>query len=90
MNKLISIFFGTLVCVMCLTSCHFVSPSAEEEAVLIDHPLVRTISRAEYCTVEASSEEEAIETAKLLGEECWEENPNDVYMDYYNYNAELI
>lgn len=29
-----------LVCAMCITSCHFVSPSAEEEAVLIDHPLI--------------------------------------------------
>lgn len=29
-----------LVCAMCMTSCHFVSPSAEEEAVLIDHPLI--------------------------------------------------
>ena len=29
-----------LVCAMCITSCYFVSPSAEEEAVLIDHPLI--------------------------------------------------
>lgn len=29
-----------LVCAMCMASCHFVSPSAEEEAVLIDHPLI--------------------------------------------------
>lgn len=29
-----------LVYAMCMTSCHFVSPSAEEEAVLIDHPLI--------------------------------------------------
>lgn len=56
----------------------------------MEYSVVRTVNRAEYCTVEASSEEEAIETAKLLGEECWEENPNDVYIDYYNYNAELL
>lgn len=29
-----------LVCAMCITSCYFVRPSAEEEAVLIDHPLI--------------------------------------------------
>ena len=57
----------------------------------MEYSVVRTVNRVEYCTVNASSEEEAIETAKLLGEECWEENPNDVlYMDYYDYNAELI
>ena len=56
----------------------------------MEYSVVRTVNRAEYCTVEASSEEEAIETAKLLGEECWEENPNDIYIDYYDYNAELI
>ena len=56
----------------------------------MEYSVVRTYNGAEYCTVEATSEEEAIETAKLLEEECWEENPNDVYIDYYDYNAELI
>ena len=56
----------------------------------MEYSVVRTVNRAEYCTVEAFSEEEAIELAKQLDEECWEENPNDVYRDYYDYNAELI
>ena len=43
-----------------------------------------------YYRYKAYVEQGQIEKAKQLGEECWEENPNDVYMDYYDYNAELI
>ena len=39
MKKLFSIFVIAFVCILSMTSCHFVSPSAEEEAVLIDHPI---------------------------------------------------
>ena len=56
----------------------------------MEYSVVRTYNSTEYCTVKADSEEKAIELAKQLGEECWEKNPNDVYMDYYDYNAELI
>ena len=54
------------------------------------YSVVRTCNIAEYCEVEATSEKEAIELAKELGEESWEENPNDQYLDYYDYNAELV
>lgn len=54
------------------------------------YSVVRTTNRAEYAEVEADSEEDAIRIAKELGEECWEENPNDRYIDYYDYNAEEV
>lgn len=53
------------------------------------YSVVRIINKAEYATVEADSEEDAIQIAKRLDEECWEENPNDKYIDY-DYNAEEI
>ena len=40
MKKLFLTMIMAVMCAMCMTSCHFVSPSAEEEAVLIDHPLI--------------------------------------------------
>lgn len=53
------------------------------------YSVVRIINKAEYATVEADSEEDAIQIAKELNEECWKENPNDEYIDY-DYNAEEI
>ena len=41
-----------------------------------------------YTQVDAGSEEEAIEIAKELDEDYWEENPNDAYMLDWNYDAE--
>ena len=48
----------------------------------------RLYSITQYCEVEAETEAEAIEMAKELSEDCWEENPNDCFRDYYEYNAE--
>lgn len=36
--------------------------------------VVRSFHQIEYCNVEASSEEEAIN--KAIEDDCWEENPN--------------
>lgn len=52
------------------------------------YSVCRSVNRATYCDIEAESEEEAIEIAKSLSEDEWEENPNDKFIDYYNYNAE--
>ena len=53
------------------------------------YSVVRIINKAEYTTVKADSEEDAIQIAKGLDEEYWEGNPNDEYIDY-DYNAEEI
>lgn len=42
--------------------------------------VIRTYQRNEYAHVEANSEEEAKE--KAIENDCWEENPNDVFFNY--------
>lgn len=48
----------------------------------------RTRTITEYVTVEADSENEAIEKAKEYPEECWKEDNNDIIMNYFEYYAE--
>ena len=42
--------------------------------------VVRSFHQMEYCNVEASSEEEAIN--KAIEDDCWEENPNNTFLPY--------
>ena len=42
--------------------------------------VVRSFHQMEYCNVEASSEEEAIN--KAIEDNCWEENPNNTFLPY--------
>lgn len=42
--------------------------------------VIRNFHQMEYCTIEASSEEEAIN--KAVENDCWEENSNDAFLPY--------
>lgn len=44
------------------------------------YQVIRTYQHSEYANVEADSEEEAKE--KAIEDDCWEENPNDVFLGY--------
>lgn len=51
------------------------------------YDVVKTYAVTQVCTVEAESELEAIEIAKDLDEEEWENNPNQYPSDYVDYIA---
>lgn len=44
------------------------------------YQVIRTFHHTEYACVEADSEEEA--KKKAIEDDCWEENPNDVFLGY--------
>ena len=44
------------------------------------YQVIRTFHHSEYAYVEADSEEEAKE--KAIEDNCWEENPNDIFLGY--------
>lgn len=44
------------------------------------YKVIRTFRNTEYACVEADSAEEAKE--KAIEDDCWEENPNDVFLGY--------
>lgn len=53
------------------------------------YDVVKTYTVAQVCTVEAESELEAIEIARTLDEEEWDNNPNQYPSDYCDYIAHL-
>lgn len=44
------------------------------------YKVIRTFNHTEYAYVEANSSEEAKQ--KAIDDNCWEENPNDVFLGY--------
>lgn len=44
------------------------------------YKVIRTYHHREYSYVEANSEEEAKD--KAIEDNCWEENPNEVFLGY--------
>lgn len=44
------------------------------------YQIIRMYHHSEYAYVEADSEEEAKD--KAIEDNCWEENPNDVFLGY--------
>lgn len=44
------------------------------------YKVIRAFHNVEYAYVEANSEEEA--EKKAIEDDCWEENPNDIFLGY--------
>lgn len=60
------------------------------EEKIMKYNVTRDYTHFEYAVVEAESYEEAIQKAKMLDEDAWEEDLNAAIIESWNYEAEEV